>query len=160
MKVKQEIKLNNGKVEIVTKQEHEFSDLEKEILKKLALNGYYEIKVNGVEPLSDNIEFHACERLIELGLVKEDTNAWNYMIEVVKSEEVGSFFLQIIKEGFKMSESLNATNEWCRVTNALIAKYKRLSETKPEKCLEELATIKEWLVQNNFLTEEELRKAL
>ncbi len=99
MKVKQEIKLNNGKVEIVTKQEHQFSDIEKKILNILALNGYYEIRVNCSNPLNDNIEFPACEKLIELGLVKENTDAWNYMIEVVKSEEVGSFFLQIIKEG-------------------------------------------------------------
>lgn len=99
MKVKQEIKLNNGKVEIVTKQEHEFSDIEKKILKVLALNGYYEIRVNCSNPLSDNIEFPACEKLIELGLVKENADAWNYMIEVVKSEEVGSFFLQILNEG-------------------------------------------------------------
>ena len=99
MTVNKEIKLNNGKVEIITKQEHEFSDLEKKILKVLALNGYYEIKVNCNIPLCDNIEFPACEKLIELGLVKENTDAWNYMIEVVKSEEVGSFFLQILKEG-------------------------------------------------------------
>jgi len=99
MKVNKEIKLNNGKIEIVTKQEHEFSDIEKKILNILALNGYYEIKVNCSNPLYDNIEFPACEKLIELGLVKENTDAWNYMIEVVKSEEVGSFFLQILKEG-------------------------------------------------------------
>lgn len=99
MKVNKEIKLNNGKIEIVTKQEHQFSDLEKKILNILALNGYYEIRVNCSNPLCDNIELPACEKLIELGLVKENTDAWNYMIEVVKSEEVGSFFLQILKEG-------------------------------------------------------------
>ena len=44
MKVNKHIKLNNGKIAIVTKQEHQFSDLEKEILKVLALNGYYEIR--------------------------------------------------------------------------------------------------------------------
>ena len=33
MKVNKEIKLNNGKIEIITKQEHQFSDLEKKILK-------------------------------------------------------------------------------------------------------------------------------
>ena len=41
IKVNQEIKLNNGKVEIITKKEHEFSDVEKKILKVLALNGYF-----------------------------------------------------------------------------------------------------------------------
>ena len=99
MKVNKEIKLNNGKVEIVTKQEHEFSDIEKKILKVLALQGYYEIRCNSNLPLCDNIEYPACEKLIELGLVKENTDAWNYMIEVVKSEEVGSFFLQILNGG-------------------------------------------------------------
>ena len=96
MKVNKEIKLNNGKVEIVTKQEHEFSDLEKEILKKLALNGYYEIRGSWEEHQK---EHDAINNLMELELVKENYDAWNYTVEVVKSDEVGSFFLQILKEG-------------------------------------------------------------
>lgn len=96
MKVNKEIKLNNGKVEIVTKQEHEFSDLEKKILKVLALNGYYEIRGSWEEHQK---EHDAVNNLIKLGLVKEDYDAWHYTVDVVKSEEVGSFFLQIIKEG-------------------------------------------------------------
>ena len=96
VKVNKEIKLNNGKVEIVTKQEHEFSDVEKEILNILALNGYYEIRGSWEEHQK---EHNATTNLIELGLVKQDYDAWHYTVDVIKSEEVGSFFLQILKEG-------------------------------------------------------------
>lgn len=96
MKVNKEIKLNNGKVEIVTKQEHEFSDIEKKILKVLALNGYYEIRGSWEEHQK---EHDATTNLIKLRLVKENYDAWHYTVEVVKSKEVGSFFLQILKEG-------------------------------------------------------------
>ena len=96
MKVNKEIKLNNGKVEIITKQEHEFSEMEKKILKELALKGYYEIRGSFEEHQK---EHDATTNLIELGLVKEDYDAWHYTVNVVKSEEVGSFFLQILKEG-------------------------------------------------------------
>lgn len=96
MKVNKEIKLNNGKIEIITKQEHEFSDIEKKILKKLALNGYYEIRGSWEEHQK---EHDAINNLMELELVKENYDAWNYTVEVVKSDEVGSLFLQILKEG-------------------------------------------------------------
>ena len=91
-----EIKLNNGKIEIVTKQEHEFSEMEKKILNVLALNGYYEIRGSW----KDHQEEHdAINNLMELGLVKEDYNAWHYTVEIVKTEQIGSFFLQILNGG-------------------------------------------------------------
>ena len=96
MKVNKEINLNNGKIEIVTKQEHQFSDLEKEILNKLALNGYYEIRGSWKEHQE---EHDAINNLMELGLVKEDYKAWHYTVEVVKTEQIGSFFLQILNGG-------------------------------------------------------------
>ena len=96
MKVNKEIKLNNGKIEIITKQEHEFSEMEKKILNILALHGYYEIR----KPWHESEEEHeAVNNLIQLGLVKENVAAWHYTVEVIKSEEVGSFFLQILQEG-------------------------------------------------------------
>lgn len=96
MKVNKEIKLNNGKIEIVTKQEHEFSEMEKKILNVLALNGYYEIRGSWKEHQE---EHDAINNLMELGLVKEDYNAWHYTVEIVKTEQIGSFFLQILNEG-------------------------------------------------------------
>ena len=99
MKVNKEIKLNNGKIEIVTKQEHRFTEVQKKILKSLALNGYYELICNNGNPAYNHREYPAIQIFIKLGLVKEDYDARNYTVEVVKSEEVGSFFLQIIKEG-------------------------------------------------------------
>ena len=96
MKTNKEIKLNNGKVEIVTKQEHEFSEMEKKILNVLALNGYYEITGSWKEHQK---EHDAINNLMELGLVKEDHKAWHYTIEPVKTEQIGSFFLQILNGG-------------------------------------------------------------
>ena len=96
MEVIKEIKLDNGKIEIITKQVHEFSNLEKKILNKLALNGYYQIRDYWEEHQE---EHDALDNLIQLGLVTEDLDAWHYTVDVVKSDEVGSFFLSILKEG-------------------------------------------------------------
>lgn len=101
MKVNKEIKLNNGKIEIITEQEHQFSDLEKEILNKLALVGYYDLEqwefmedINKAE-----LKQEAMLNLEHLGLVEEDEDSDDYTIRVVKSEQIESFFLQILKEG-------------------------------------------------------------
>ena len=101
MKVNKEIKLNNGKIEIVTKQEHEFSEMEKKILNILALNGYYDLEQWEFMEDIDKAELKqdAMYSLIELGLVEEDEDSDDYTIRVIKSDEVGSFFLQILKEG-------------------------------------------------------------
>lgn len=96
MKVNKEIKLNNDKIEIITKQEHQFSDLEKEILNNLALNGYYEIRGSWEEHQK---EHDAIDNLLELGLVKQNYDAWHYTVEVVKSEQIESFVLEILKGG-------------------------------------------------------------
>lgn len=101
MKVNKEIKLNNGKVEIVTKQEHEFSEMEKKILKVLALNGYYELEQSeyceDVDKAEEKAE--AMYRLLNLGLVEDNEDSDDFTIYTVKSEEVDLFFLQILKEG-------------------------------------------------------------
>ena len=101
MKVNKEIKYNNGKIEITTKQEHKFSELEKEILNKLALNGYYEMEQWEFmeDPDKTELKQDAMYSFIELGLAEEDEDSDDFTINVVKSKEVGSFFLQIIKEG-------------------------------------------------------------
>lgn len=101
MKVNKEIKLNNGKVEIVTKQEHEFSEMEKKILKVLALNGYYELEQSeyceDVDKAEEKAE--AMYRLVNLGLVEDNEDSDDFIIYTVKSEEVDLFFLQILNEG-------------------------------------------------------------
>lgn len=101
MKVNKEIKLNNGKVEIVTKQEHEFSEMEKKILKVLALNGYYELEQSeyceDVDKAEEKAE--AMYRLLNLGLVEDNEDSDDFIIHTVKSEEVDLFFLQILNEG-------------------------------------------------------------
>lgn len=101
MKVNKEIKLNNGKVEIITKQEHEFSEMEKEILKVLALNGYYDLEqweyMEDVDKAEEKAE--AMYRLLNLGLVEDTEDSDDFTIHTVKSEEVDLFFLQISEEG-------------------------------------------------------------
>ena len=101
MKVNKEIKLNNGKIEIITKQEHQFSDLEKEILKVLALNGYYDLEQWEFMEDIDNAELkqEAMYRLINLGLVEDNEDSDDFTIHTVKSEEVDLFFLQILNGG-------------------------------------------------------------
>jgi len=101
VKVNKEIKLNNGKVEIITKQEHEFSEMEKEILKVLALNGYYDLEqweyMEDVDKAEEKAE--AMYRLLNLGLVEDSEDSDDFTIHTVKSEEVDLFFLQISEEG-------------------------------------------------------------
>ena len=53
-----------------------------------------------------------------------------------------------------------ATNAWCRITNALIRKYKPMTEQDPNKALKELTRIEGALLAGGFLTEQELKEAL
>lgn len=101
MKVNKKIKLNNGKVEIITKQEHEFSEIEKEILKVLALNGYYDLEQWEYMEDADKAEekAEAMYRLLNLGLVEDTEDSDDFTIHTVKSMEVDLFFLQILQEG-------------------------------------------------------------
>ena len=57
-----------------------------------------------------------------------------------------------------MTEQLTATELWCRLTNALIAKYKTMSEENPNKAVVELLRIEGSLIADGFLTREELEK--
>lgn len=57
-----------------------------------------------------------------------------------------------------MTEQLTATELWCRLTNALIAKYKTMSEENPNRAVTELLRIEGSLIADGFLTKEELEK--
>ena len=59
-----------------------------------------------------------------------------------------------------MSNVVNATNLWCCITNALIAKYKPMSEENPSKAETELLRLEGALMACGFLTREELEKGL
>ena len=74
-----------------------------------------------------------------------------------KKEKVNMLIKQCETEN---SPELKATNLWCKITNALIAKYKSMSDTEPEKAIKELTRIEGALLSGKFLTEEELEKAL
>lgn len=53
-----------------------------------------------------------------------------------------------------------ATSAWCRITNALIRKYKLMTEEDPNKALKDLTRIEGALLAGGFLTEQELKEAL
>ena len=57
-------------------------------------------------------------------------------------------------------ETVIAANAWCRITNALIRKYKHLTEQDPNRALKELTRIEGALLAGGFLTEQELKEAL
>lgn len=55
---------------------------------------------------------------------------------------------------------ISATNLWCRITNALIAKYKTMSQENPQEAIKQLLMLQGALLAGNFLTQEELDEAL
>lgn len=55
---------------------------------------------------------------------------------------------------------IKAANAWCRITNALIAKYKQMTEEDPSTALKQLTRIEGALLAGGFLTQEELDSAL
>lgn len=63
-------------------------------------------------------------------------------------------------EKWNNSISGQAANAWCRITNALIRKYKTMAEENPQECVNQLNKLQGILVGNNYLTEQELNEAL
>ena len=55
---------------------------------------------------------------------------------------------------------LSATNLWCKITNALIAKYKNMSEENPNEAVKQLLMIQDSLLAGGFLTQKDLDEAL
>lgn len=53
-----------------------------------------------------------------------------------------------------------ATNLWCKISNAIIAKYKHMSEENPEEAVRQLTRMEGSLLADGFLTEQELKEAL
>lgn len=54
------------------------------------------------------------------------------------------------------SDMLIATNLWCDITNALIMKYKHLSEDNPMRAIRELSIIQTFLIKEGILNENEI----
>lgn len=80
-------------------------------------------------------------------------------IESLRQEEK-----EIISK-IQMKEALNkpsysATSLWCRLTNALIRKYKPMALENSEEAVKQLLQIEGALLTGGFLTQEELDKAL
>ena len=65
-----------------------------------------------------------------------------------------------IKEKVNKMKNYTATEMWCRITNALISKYKEMSEENPKGAVEDLLRLEGALIVGGFLTKEELEKGL
>ena len=65
-----------------------------------------------------------------------------------------------IKERVNKMKNYTATEMWCRITNALISKYKEMSEEDPKGAVEDLLRLEGALLVGGFLTKEELEKGL
>ena len=81
--------------------------------------------------------------------IKEIQKSYDEKIEVIKKQ----VFLS-------PSERCSAAEAWCRLTNALIRKYKPMSETDPDKTIKEITQIEGCLLTGGFLTKEQLKEAL
>jgi len=55
---------------------------------------------------------------------------------------------------------LTATELWCRITNALVIKYKIMADESPNKATVELLRLEGTLIANGFLSREELERGL
>lgn len=55
---------------------------------------------------------------------------------------------------------LTATELWCRITNALVIKYKTMADESPNKATVELLRLEGTLIANGFLSREELERGL
>lgn len=53
-----------------------------------------------------------------------------------------------------------ATNLWCKISNAIIAKYKSMSEENPQEAVKQLTRMEGALLSGGFLTDEDLERAL
>ena len=58
------------------------------------------------------------------------------------------------------NSQLKAAEAYCRITNALIKKYKEMTEKDPNRALKELTRIEGSLLADRFLTEQELERGL
>lgn len=102
---------------------------------------------------------------------KEELKKHLYNIETKKQElieeqnktiEMFNDEIKMVKQIINSEEgiSLKAANAWCRITNALIAKYKTMTEENPQKAFEQLIRIEGLLLAGQFITQEELDNAL
>ena len=55
---------------------------------------------------------------------------------------------------------MSATNLWCKISNAIIAKYKPMSEENPEEAVKQLTRMEGALIAGGFLTDLDLERAL
>ena len=59
-----------------------------------------------------------------------------------------------------MNKQLTAAKAWCRLTNALNARYKSMTEHEPNQVINEVSMIENFLISQGFLTNEDLERAL
>lgn len=58
------------------------------------------------------------------------------------------------------NSQIKTIESYCRITNALIKKYKEMTEKDSNRALKELTRIEGFLLADGFLTEQELREGV
>ena len=59
-----------------------------------------------------------------------------------------------------MNKQLTAAEAWCRLTNALNARYKSMTEHDPGQVIKEVYLIENFLITHGLLTNVDLEEAL
>ncbi len=82
--------------------------------------------------------------------------------KVLKEFDADTAKIETRLEKVRLAESalVKSTTMWCKLSNAIIAKYKPLSEEDPTKAYKELLKLQGVLLANGLFTEEELDKGL
>lgn len=75
-------------------------------------------------------------------------------------DETNKLETRLEKVRIAQSASVQSTTMWCKLSNAIIRKYKPLSEKDPTKAYKELLRLEGVLLANGLFTQEELEKAI
>lgn len=86
MNIKEAYKIQGKTITVMTEKQHEFSNLELEILNLLYVNGYYETRYINDFNEKATLESDAMYLLQELNFAKENEQAWKHTINVDKTK--------------------------------------------------------------------------
>lgn len=75
-------------------------------------------------------------------------------------DETNKLETRLEKVRIAQSASVQSTTMWCKLSNAIIRKYKPLSEKDSTKAYKELLRLEGVLLANGLFTQEELEKAI
>ncbi len=91
--------------------------------------------------------------------IAEEFNITRQRAHDIVSKSIQQSKKELFGSEFKCPQ-VEAATTWCRLTNALIRKYKPMSETNPEEAIKQMNQIIGGLMFNNFLSQKDLDMAL